>query len=62
MKKPDLDLSRCSLCGACEELCPEVFQTHPAGYMETAELDDYPENCVDQAIALCPGHCLSWVD
>ncbi|MBU2547339.1 MAG: ferredoxin [Proteobacteria bacterium] len=59
---PDIDLSRCSRCMGCEELCPGVFHFNPAGYMDVAVLDEYPEECVDEAAAKCPEDCISWID
>ena len=61
-KVPDIDLSRCSVCGGCIELCPDVFRLNPAGYMEVIPLDEYPEDRIDEAIRNCPEDCLSWVE
>jgi ferredoxin len=60
MKRPDVDIGTCSLCMGCVELCPETFQYNDAGYIEIIEQDEYPEDCVDDAIMLCPEDCITW--
>ncbi|MFZ2445206.1 MAG: ferredoxin [Syntrophobacteraceae bacterium] len=57
----DLDTECCIGCGACAELCPDVF-----------EMDDRTEkarvvifeggdrDCIEEAIATCPVECISW--
>jgi len=57
---PEIDLSSCTLCEGCQALCPEVFRLNPAGYMEVAELDEYPEDCVQEAMIKCPAGCIAW--
>jgi len=59
-KVPSLDLSRCSDCDACLELCPRVFSRNEAGYIEVRDLASYPEGCVQEAIDCCPSNCISW--
>ena len=60
MKIPTVDLSRCSLCGVCIEVCPLVFRLSGAGYIEVIELSSYPEPEVDDAIKYCPEDCIYW--
>lgn len=60
MKVPAVDLSQCSLCGACIEACPAVFKFSSAGYIEVIELPSYPESEVDEAIKYCPEDCIYW--
>jgi ferredoxin len=62
MKVPVVDLSRCSLCGVCMEVCPLVFRMNEAGYIEVVELPAYPEAEVDEAIKYCPEDCICWED
>ena len=59
-KFPSIDLSKCDDCGACIELCPEVFKQNEAGYIEVADLDNYPEDCIEEAISYCRSHCIFW--
>ena len=60
MQKPVVDLSDCILCGVCVDVCPEVFRMSSAGYIEAAELTDYPQACVSESIKNCPADCISW--
>ncbi len=60
MKVPVVDLSECILCGVCQEVCPEVFRINDAGFVEIADLSQYPEAQVDEAVRYCPTHCISW--
>ncbi len=60
MKKPAVDLSQCSLCEGCIEVCPSVFRLNDAGYIEVVELSSYPEMEVSEAIKYCPEDCIYW--
>jgi ferredoxin len=60
MKVPVVDLSRCSLCGACIEVCPNVFRLNDAGYIEVIELSSYPKTEINEAIKYCPEDCIYW--
>jgi len=62
MKIPVVDLSRCSLCGACIEVCPSVFRLNDVGYIEITERISYPKVEVDEAIKYCPEDCIYWED
>ncbi|MBU0992544.1 MAG: ferredoxin [Proteobacteria bacterium] len=61
MSRPEIELSLCILCEVCRGACPSVFRLNSAGYMEVADLDQYPETEVDEAIKHCPANCISWV-
>jgi ferredoxin len=58
MKIPVVDLSLCIQCGICQDLCPQVFRLKDAGYVEIAELTDYPELEVNDCIKCCPTDCI----
>lgn len=62
MRKPDIDIGACTLCLGCVELCPAVFLYNDAGYIEIVELEQYPENDVDETIKFCPEDCISWIE
>jgi len=62
MKVPVVDLSACIRCGVCIEACPEVFKMNDAGFLAVAELNDYPERNVNEAIMCCPTDCIYWQD
>ncbi len=60
MKNPEIDLSDCSMCGICVDLCPTTFQLNESGYIEVVPSDDYPEKDINEAIKNCRGDCISW--
>ena len=60
MKIPVLELSECIQCGICEEVSPSVFNLTDLGYVNIAELPEYPESEVDEAIKNCPADCIHW--
>lgn len=58
---PVLDLSRCTDCESCVELCPTVFKrNNNMGFIEVADLPEYPEEEVQEVISVCPADCISW--
>jgi ferredoxin len=62
MKIPVVELSECILCGVCREVCPAVFSLNDAGFIQVADLKEYPENEVAEAIKNCPTDCIYWED
>jgi len=60
MKKPVVDMSACTLCGGCIEVCPEVFSENEYGHIVVADLEEYPEDTVNEAIKYCPEDCITW--
>ena len=60
MRKPVVELSECTLCQVCVEVCPDVFRLNEAGFIEVAELPTYPRSEVDEAIKNCPADCIMW--
>ena len=60
MKKPVIELGDCILCEICVEVCPQVFALNDLGYINMADLEQYPEDCVDEAIRNCPADCIAW--
>ncbi|MFA6010017.1 MAG: ferredoxin [Desulfobacteraceae bacterium] len=62
MKTPVVDLSECTMCGICTEICPSVFKVNRAGYIEVLECDVYPENEVLDAVKNCPAQCIMFQD
>ncbi len=57
---PVIDFECCILCNVCVELAPQVFQLNDAGYIETAVLDDYSDESINEAVQNCPRNCISW--
>ncbi len=62
MKTPVMELSDCIICEICVDECPEVFILNDLGYIEVADLPQYPEDEVDEAIKNCPSDCILWSD
>jgi len=62
VKKPVVELSECTLCEVCVTVCPGVFRLNAAGYIQVADLADYPQTAVDEAIKNCPEKCIYWED
>ncbi len=58
---PVIDFSECTDCGSCLEVCPEVFvKKSETGYIEVVYFQEYPEDCVQEAISVCPADCIAW--
>lgn len=56
-----LDAKECKACGACEEICPEVFRLNEdLGYAQILDVEEYPEDKINQALTACPGRCIQW--
>ena len=62
MNIPVVDLAECVVCELCVEVCPEVFSLNQSGYIEVAELTNYPRDTVNEAIRNCPQDCIAWGD
>jgi len=61
LRKPAIDRFECTDCESCLELCPEVFQRNAeTGYIEVAELSEYPEERIQEVISMCPADCIQW--
>ncbi len=62
-RTPAIDLSRCTDCDSCVEICPKVFKKNEeTGMIEVAELQKYPEDEVQEVINICPADCIAWGD
>jgi ferredoxin len=58
---PVIDLSECSDCETCLEICPTVFvRNKETGSIEIREMEVYPEEQIYQVIRYCPKDCISW--
>lgn len=58
---PVIDLSRCTDCESCLEVCPSVFRRNEeTGLIEVIDLFDYSEQEVHEAMATCPADCITW--
>lgn len=55
-----LDQDCCIGCGSCAEICPEVFEMDENGDKARVILPEGGnEECIEEAIATCPGECIS---
>lgn len=55
-----IDTEECIGCEACVEICPAVFEfDDDEGKAVVIEDSDATAECVDEAIASCPGECIS---
>jgi len=60
MRTPTIEMGDCILCEICVEVCPQVFTVNDLRYVAISDLENYPEECVDEAIRNCPADCISW--
>lgn len=62
MKKvPVIDIGACTECESCMEICPDVFKRNSeTGLIEVADLSEYPEEGIFEAMSICPADCISW--
>ena len=59
-RRPAVDLGACSLCEGCIAVCPSVFRLNDTGFIEVMDLDEYPQDEVNEAIKNCPEDCIEW--
>ena len=60
-KTPVIDRFACTDCESCLSLCPGVFlRNGETGEIEVADLARYPEEEIEEAMAMCPGDCITW--
>lgn len=59
--RPKVDRELCIGCGACQSLCPEVFQLDGDGKSTVLEGVDYKANkeCIQKAVENCPVQAIS---
>ena len=60
-KTPALNGMTCTDCEACLDLCPSVFKRNTeTGHIEVQDLDQYPEDEIQEVINCCPKDCITW--
>jgi len=63
VKIPVIDQGTCNLCGGCLDVCPDVFILNDElGIIEIKDMLVYPEDTIDETIAICPEDSISWED
>ncbi len=59
----DVDYECCIGCGACAELCSEVFEMDDRTDKARVTIFEVTDkNCIKEAILICPAECISWKD
>ena len=60
-KTPVIDMSECTDCGSCTELCPTIFRRNEdTGHIEMVNLLEYFDENIQEAMSMCPADCISW--
>ncbi|OIP88892.1 MAG: ferredoxin [Syntrophobacterales bacterium CG_4_8_14_3_um_filter_58_8] len=60
-KKVHINEDECIECGACEEICPEVFMIDSSsGKATVIKPASGPEDLIEEAIESCPVSCIRW--
>lgn len=60
MKQVRIDQDECIGCGACVELCPDIFafdDDENKAYVTVPEGGN--QACIEEAVASCPVNCIS---
>ena len=60
MKKPKVDKIKCTGCGTCAALCPDVFEIGDDGKSHVKIIDNYEDFPVQDTIDSCPEQAISW--
>ncbi len=59
-KIPVIDEEACIGCGACEEICPEVFRSNESlGFAMVINPSGADPGKIEEAIEVCPVNCIS---
>ncbi len=59
----DIDNESCIECGACADLCPEIFEMDErTGKARVIVFETERTDCIDEAISLCPAECITWLE
>ena len=54
-----VDRNRCKACGACIELCPEIFRLDELTEKAEEIMDRAPlTEALEQAVSICPTKCI----
>lgn len=58
-----IDEELCVFCGACAEICPEVFALNEAKQKsEVIKPEGGPTDLIQEAIDSCPAAAISWAE
>jgi ferredoxin len=60
-KVPVIDEEACIGCGACEEMCPEVFKMNESlGFALVVNPGGADVDKIAEAMEACPVNCITW--
>ncbi|MBM4284657.1 MAG: ferredoxin [Deltaproteobacteria bacterium] len=60
---PVIQEEDCIACGACEEMCPEVFRVPESlGFAQVVNPGGGDEAVMEEVLEACPTHCIHWSD
>jgi len=62
MKVPKVDPDLCTGCGACTDICPEVFELGSDDVAKVTNPQGASESEIQQAIDSCPVEAISWAE
>ena len=60
-KVPVIDEEACIGCGACEEICPEVFRMNESlGFALVVNPGGADADKIEEVMEACPVNCIFW--
>ena len=63
MTTPGVDPDRCTGCGLCETICPEVFEMGDDGIARVIDADACADaGCCEEAADSCPEEAITFED